>query len=105
MLLELLFWMVVVHFIADFPLQSDFIAMNKGKRWYIMFVHCVIWAGLLCLVLKLFGLFSIGYFIWFFVGHYICDTWKAKQVNGPWHLLYIDQAFHMLQMIAVCLFI
>ncbi len=45
---ENLFKIVACHLIGDYVLQSDYVSKNKGKNWYILFVHsflyCVPWA-------------------------------------------------------------
>lgn len=34
---------IFCHVIGDYLFQSDYIADNKGKSWYILFVHCVLY--------------------------------------------------------------
>jgi len=101
--MELFYWLVIAHYLADFPLQGDFIAANKGKRWYLLAAHCAIWTGIVSMPLALLGGWAWWKIAMLFVGHYLCDRWKARQANGPWHLIYFDQAFHGLQLLA-CLF-
>ncbi len=40
--LTILWWLLVAHFIADYALQSEYIAMNKGKDDYVLFAHAMI---------------------------------------------------------------
>lgn len=69
---------LLIHIFSDYWLQSDWMALNKSKKSYICFIHCVIytipfavlthdiWAlGLICathFIEDRFGL--VKYFIW-----------------------------------------
>ena len=100
--LLILIW---VHLIADFILQDDFQAQNKGKNWFIMFVHAAIWTGAICIAIWFMGLFAWWKLIMLLVGHYLIDTWKAQKVDKTYALtldLWLDQALHFIQLI-ICL--
>jgi hypothetical protein len=53
-----LFWLLVGHAVADYPLQGDFLAKAKNKWlpiagvpwWIAMAAHCAIHAGVVALV-------------------------------------------------------
>ena len=101
-------WLVFGHFIADWAFQNEFVANNKGKYWFIMFAHCMVWAGILGFVLFLLdisALWKLGFLIG---GHWVCDKWKCNKItylcstsredeNRNLKLLYIDQAWHIVQ--------
>lgn len=36
--------LIVNHFIADFLLQNDWMAVNKSKRWDALFLHVLIYS-------------------------------------------------------------
>lgn len=106
-LLQICLILMVVNYILDFPFQGFFLAEYKSKNWYVMFVHCMIWAGGLACVLMFLGLFAWWKFIMLFIGHVLIDTWKCKgyykQLNlTDWQSLYVDQILHLLQ-IGLCL--
>lgn len=65
--------LVMCHLIGDYVLQCDFIAQTKGKNWYHLFVHSVLYCVPFTLV---FGI-DIRLLI-MFVGHFIIDTGKAR---------------------------
>jgi hypothetical protein len=44
--MDILIKLITVHFLADFALQGEFVALNKGKVPIIMVAHCAIQAGL-----------------------------------------------------------
>ena len=108
-------WLIFAHFIADWSLQSDWIAQNKGKYWFVMFAHCAVWTGLVCAFYAAFvrndgrletATMSVDPWkiSFLFVGHFICDSWKCIvykrkpfcQQETYWHL-YVDQAWHIFQ--------
>jgi len=85
------------HYIADFPLQSDFIARLKGKRIYILFAHAMIYATIISLVLLYLGKYTDWKFFVILLSHMLIDWWKARQPSDDahWHLLYYDQIGHI----------
>ena len=102
--LELLLWLFGAHYIGDIALQADWMASMKGKRWYILLAHVAIWTTIVCIPLKLLGALLLWKVVFLFVGHYIADRWKSKQPkdDAHWHLIYYDQAWHLLQLVIVC---
>ena len=93
-----------LHFIADFPLQGEFLANFKGKNDYILFSHCVIWSGSISIGLFILGLFAPWKLVMLLVGHFIIDRWKARKIDKTFSLtkdLYIDQFLHLIQ-IVIC---
>jgi hypothetical protein len=87
-MLEKVVLLVMCHMIGDYVLQSDFIATTKGKNWYHLFAHCVLY------VVPFYICFG---FVWqlaaIFVAHLIIDPLKARynKINY-WQ----DQALHYL---------
>jgi len=94
-----LFWL---HFVADYPLQGEFLAKFKGSYDYLLFCHAVIWAGTISAGLVYLGLFAYWKVAMLLIGHFIIDMWKAQKpdkVNALTKDLWIDQALHMVQII------
>ena len=89
--LERIFMLLVCHMVGDYALQSDFIASTKGKNWYHMLVHCVLYIAPFYIC---FG--STWQLMVVFIAHLIIDPLKARynKINY-WQ----DQALHYL----VCL--
>jgi len=105
-LIENILWILLAHYIADYPLQGEFLAQTKGKHWYSLFVHSMIYSLSLCLCFKLLGVFLIWKFAVLFISHIIIDYVKANAKNKDKTLtsyLYIDQGLHII--IAVLLLI
>ena len=97
----------VANLILDYPLQGTFLAEYKAKNNYILFVHCAIWAGGLSIVLPYLGLFAWWKVIMLFIGHFIIDYWKCRELYKKWNIkdwtsLYIDQTLHIGQVL-LCL--
>jgi len=97
-----LFWL---HFIGDYPLQSDFLANMKGKNDYLLLCHCIIWTGTISAGLVYLGLFAYWKVTMLLVGHFIIDRWKARKKDKKYALtfdLWLDQLLHIVQ-IGFCL--
>lgn len=72
-MIESLVKIILCHLVGDYVLQSDYLAMNKGKDWYILFVH----SALYCVPFILtFGLDMAILFL--FIVHFIVDACKAR---------------------------
>ncbi len=99
--------LLLVHYIADFPLQGTFLGTQKGNYDYLLFCHCFIWTGCICIALSWIGLFAIWKMVFLFVGHFAIDRWKARHPKnkelGMTKLLWIDQALHGIQCLIVAI--
>lgn len=96
--MEKILWIILAHYIADYPLQGDFLAQTKGKYWYSLLAHSVIYGLTIALALKLLGLFAIWKAIVLIISHMVIDYKKATAKNKEKALttyLYIDQALHI----------
>ncbi len=96
--MENILWIILAHYIADYPLQGDFLAQTKGKYWYSLLAHSVIYGLTIALALKLLGLFAIWKAIALIISHMVIDYKKATAKNKEKALttyLYIDQALHI----------
>ena len=95
--------MLLLHLLYDFHWQGPFIAEYKGKYDFILAVHALTWAMLLCVPWYFAGALTWGVFAWLFVTHALIDRWKARKPRTPetWPLIYVDQALHLVTMIFV----
>ena len=57
--IENILWILLAHYLLDYPLQSDFLAQTKGKYWYSLLAHSIIYGLGMALILKLLGVFTI----------------------------------------------
>jgi hypothetical protein len=93
-----IFWLLGAHFIADYPLQGDFLAQTKGKYWYSLMAHSIIYATVIGLCLMFLGSYAFWKVALIYVSHLIIDYKKATAKNKDKALtdyLYIDQALHI----------
>ena len=113
-LLQQLLVVLTAHYVADWGLQIPFVSENKGKYWIVMFSHCMLWAGVVCVSLLAMGIFAWWKFFFLLIGHYVIDSWKMKgikaycsqdpsQTKHNLGLLYIDQFLHFVQCLVVVL--
>ena|SRR3990167_2788978 len=98
-------WLLFGHYIGDIALQSSWQADNKGKYWYVMLSHCMIWTACISIALQFLGIFEFWKVLFLFGGHFLMDEWKAHQPKTPdtWWMIYPDQVWHIIQLIIVFL--
>ncbi|MEM0986866.1 MAG: DUF3307 domain-containing protein [Pseudomonadota bacterium] len=94
-LLTLAFWLVALHFIADFHLQTDFIVREKAPSgnaiWpWVMSAHAAMHGIMVALVL------SPIYGVAEWVAHWLIDYAKStgRLRSGAWDV-HLDQALHL----------
>ena len=90
-----IFRLVLCHFIGDYFLQDDYLASNKGKDWYLLFAHCMLY----CLPFA----FLYGYdyrLLVLLATHFYIDAMKARYKKID---ILVDQILHYT--IIFCLYI
>lgn len=102
MLLKLLF----AHSLGDYFLQTDYLAMNKGKDNYILCIHAILYTFAVAFV---FGN-EISY-LWYWIillTHIPVDYIKARGITakkiGNKNALILDQAIHYLTLVLALIF-
>lgn len=91
------------NLLGDYPLQGNFLATEKGKSNYILFVHSMIWTMCIVVVLLYLGLFAWWKLIMLLSGHCLMDWIKCHVlISKTKFALYTDQLFHIVQC-AICL--
>lgn len=111
-------FLLFMHCLADFPLQGEWLAKEKGKELLFMIAHCVIWTGMVSLGLHLMGMLSMWKIGFLFFGHLAADQWKCSKAEGRRvglfqtfikypsarqmrFSMYLDQLIHMFQLLIV----
>lgn len=114
-MLELLFFLVFVHLVFDFCLQSKFMSDYKGKLPFVMFVHVFVWTFAVCWAASCFVPLSWWVPIFLFVGHWAADRYKIYLIEDEEledesdpdklarlkFLFHADQAWHLVQLAVV----
>lgn len=109
MTFELFVWyMIFAHFIGDYVLKTEWLSATKGKEWYNMLVHCILYTGSVGWVLiNWTNTFPYPGMICLFVSHWLIDTWKCNTSSVPvtkWDekgYLYLDQIFHFMVLVGL----
>ena len=74
---ETIIWIILCHCLGDYFFQTQYLALNKGKDNYLLFVHCVTYCT--PFIIK----FGISWKIFFiFIIHFISDISKARYDNN-----------------------
>ncbi|WIF95024.1 DUF3307 domain-containing protein [Caminicella sporogenes] len=97
-MIEKILWILLAHYIADYPLQGDFLAQTKGKYWYSLLAHSLIYGLTIALCYKLLGVFAVWKAVVLIASHMVIDYKKATAKNKEKALttyLYIDQLLHI----------
>ena len=106
-LMTMYLMLIGAHSLGDYALQSNWIAVEKGKSLYILYIHAMIWTTVVCLVSYVIG-FQLGWVKILFillVPHFIMDYFKAqskwypKLIGNEKVELAIDQCFHYVQLL------
>jgi hypothetical protein len=98
----ILFWLIVGHAVADYPLQGDSLARAKNRAspipgfpwWQALWAHAAMHAGSVALVIALLTsnhMLALELAAAEFVAHFITDDMKCTGKIG----LNTDQAIHI----------
>lgn len=103
MKVEIIIWLLFVHWLADFVCQSDWMAKNKSKINYALWVHCMIYGFII-------GLMTLNVWIGFicYAIHFPVDyvtsrinskLWEDKKVHWFFVSVGFDQWVHFVTLI------
>lgn len=77
-----LVWLIFAHLLADFVLQNDWIALNKGQRgrtgWLALATHGFHVALCLLPAALAFGWPGVAYIVVVALSHMVVDRWKVR---------------------------
>lgn len=97
--MDLFLILIAIHFLCDFPLQGDFMAINKSKKvfkdwWVVLTAHCFIHGLGVWVALTLFGYdrgIAITSMIFMIISHFLIDLSK----NNNQISFKTDQILHL----------
>ena len=97
MLLKILF----AHSLGDYFLQTDYLAINKGKDNYILCIHAILYTFAVSLI---FGSEISQLWYWLILlTHILVDYVKARgitpEIMGDKNALILDQVIHFLTLV------
>lgn len=105
--MDIFLTLLAVHFLCDFPLQGDFMAINKVKKnfkdwWVVLSAHCFIHGLGVMLVLWLYDYdkgVAISSMVFMIVSHFLIDLLK----NNNQITFKVDQLLHIFVLIIITL--
>ena len=112
-LLVSVFALLLTHWVADFVLQNNWMALNKSKDSFALTIHCGIYTLIMSFVFILinaivfevpFGFFVVGQLTWaLFFSHFLTDyftsrlnayLWRTEQRHWFFVSIGFDQLIH-----------
>lgn len=119
-----IFSILLIHWFADFVLQTEKQAKGKSKEWYPLiehtFVYSVVWfiVGAFLCVFDIKYLSTLGLFVQItFIAHTITDYFTSRITskkyknnhfygfNGFWFWIGMDQVLHYIQLFTTYYFL
>lgn len=100
--LSMLLTIIVLHFISDFVLQTEQMALNKSSSNYWLGLHCVIY-GIPFLILgwKYALINAIAHFIIDYITSRITKyLWNKEKVHEFFVVIGFDQMLHMITLVS-----
>lgn len=91
--------LLVVHFVADFLFQTDWMAINKSKQWDALALHCLVYSACFLVVTE----FPVPFVLVTFATHFTTDAitsrittrlWQADQRHWFFVVIGLDQLIH-----------
>lgn len=94
---EVSLFLLVLHFVADFILQSDWMAQNKSKNNWALLSHAIVYTSPFALFYGLkFALITFLFHFWqdYFTSRINSKLWKAGKVHYFFVGVGADQLLH-----------
>ncbi|MEA1909523.1 MAG: DUF3307 domain-containing protein [Patescibacteria group bacterium] len=100
--MELLLVLICAHFIGDIALQTQWLADNKGKDRFVMFLHVAVYMSVLVLAAIFYGEpLNTWVILALFVTHFLIDEAKARHKSIK---MWEDQLMHLVTICITYLF-
>jgi len=100
-MVELLLLLIAGHYLADFPLQGEFIAKMKGRPeamgWHCLTAHAMIQGLVVAVMVAALGHAWVAAFLAVAVTHWLIDLGKVRGLYG----INADQSLHILVLLIV----
>lgn len=102
------------HWIADFVLQSHWMAVNKSENWYALSLHVLVYTSAMTMFASFFVQELVLFFYITFILHFVTDAitsriTKRLWANGDVHNFFVvigfDQFLHVTTLVATVMFL
>jgi len=102
--MDLLFFLLLGHYLGDYALQTDKMAANKRSLNPLLFLHVAIYTLTIIICIGIHDLMysphilisSLPWMIPVYIIHLLQDVLKSRFFNGSRQMYYIDQALHLI---------
>lgn len=114
---QFLLFLLFIHYVFDFCLQTDFMAKYKQELPFVMFVHVFVWTVALIFGAKWYGIPLPSWApVFLYAGHYFSDGYKCYLIKKETRknedherdrvirLFHYDQIWHIVQILVVYIF-
>ena len=106
--LRMIIFIIIGHCVGDYLFQSSYLALNKGKDKYLLFVHSILYAFGVILTAYIFTIeITILQILALFITHMIIDYLRTNntvvEILGEKRVLVVDQIVHYLILFLVFL--
>ena len=94
--------LLVIHFVTDFVLQSNYVAQNKSKSNWVLLQHVLIYSTPFTLLISpLYGLINgiLHFGIDYFTSRLSGKLWARGEVHNFFVVIGFDQLLHALSLI------
>lgn len=103
---HLLVWMLFAHWVADFICQSDWMAQNKSKAFWPLYLHCVTYAIIMAAffwsaeidlwkTIHFYNLMVFSHLVVdYFTSRWNRYLWEKKEVHWFFVFVGLDQFIH-----------
>jgi len=94
--LKMILIILTVHYVADFILQSDWMAQGKSKKMLPLSIHIAIYTACLCLIDVRWGLLNgfVHMVVDFFTSRASSYFWNKGQRHNSFNVIGFDQLIH-----------
>lgn len=96
----LLKWLIIGHFIGDFPFQSDWMAKKKRESWEVRIYHVLVYTATVVLASKVGGFeLRLSVIATILASHFFIEPLEPRQ--GIIKPIWLDQILHILVLILI----
>lgn len=99
--IQIVLTLILLHFIADFLLQTDKMAVNKSKSIKWLSIHAGVYSIPFIIISPLYALINgmIHWCVDFVTSRITSKLWEAKQVHWFFVVIGLDQTIHFFTLI------